>query len=92
MAIELRAYQEGDDAWLEQLISITFQNDDAMQAYTHYGTTRHTPTFMHTVVAEDTGSLVGLASVYQNSLHYHPHDFRVVVVVAEEYQQQGIGT
>jgi GNAT superfamily N-acetyltransferase len=92
MTIELRAYRKSDGGVLEHLTQTTFPDDDAMQAYAHFGKTRHTPTFTHTIVAQDVGNLVGFASIYQNSLHYHPHDFRVVVVVAEDYRRQGLGT
>ncbi|MEM7736717.1 MAG: GNAT family N-acetyltransferase [Deinococcota bacterium] len=92
MDIHIRNYQESDAEQLEHLTLTTFPNDDAMQAYAHYGKPRHTPTFAHTVVAQDADNLVGFASVYQNSLHYHPHDFRVVVIVTENYQRQGLGT
>ena len=91
MKFRVRDYQTADSDKLEQLVEATFPDDSAMQAHAYFGEARTTPTYARTVVAVVADGPVGFASFYQNRLHYHPHDFRLSIVVSPEFGRRGVG-
>ena len=91
MEIQIRDYQVSDEPQLEQIVLATFPHDETMRDHAYFGETSSGPKYAKTVIALISDQLVGFASFYQNRLHYHPHDFRVNVLVLPDFQGQGVG-
>ena len=89
--MNVRDYRTEDREGLEALVATV--PDETVRAHARFGHVQKPPLQTRTVVAapEPGSPPVGFASFYQNQLHYHPHDFRVSVVVAPVWQRRGVG-
>ena len=90
MELQIREYRNDDKTYLKQIVLSVFGDRD-LRDRAYFGEACITPTQTKTLVAVVAGNPVGFTSFYQNPLHYHPHDFRVSVVVAPKFQHKGIG-
>jgi GNAT superfamily N-acetyltransferase len=91
MSLIIRDYQSKDQLFLQNLVESAWPSDPDLQSHARFGLAKTTPTQSRTLVALNSQQPIGFATIYQNQLHYHPHDFRISVVVEKTYQKKGIG-
>jgi GNAT superfamily N-acetyltransferase len=88
-AAQLRLFTDRDRAAVEHLLHRVWSTAPDAIPYYRYSEPIKDERYLHTLVAEHDGQIVGMSSVWKNK--FHPHSAYIGIHVDPRHQAQGVG-